>query len=144
MKGLREKICKREGFTLVEMLIVVAIIAILIRVSIPLVNSSLEKARHAVDDANQRNAIGLGNIELLTNAEKYKDADVTLYYVVDVNRQGSLKPDEGGAPPDDAVIAQCSSTSCTVDGSSKGKKGDNLIVTIKTDGTVEANWGTTP
>lgn len=56
MKGLREKFRKNEGFTLVEMLIVVAIIAILIAVSIPLVNGALEKARDATDQANERAA----------------------------------------------------------------------------------------
>lgn len=56
MKGLREKFRKNEGFTLVEMLIVVAIIAILVAVSIPLVNTSLKKAREATDDANIRAA----------------------------------------------------------------------------------------
>lgn len=56
MKGLREKFRKNEGFTLVEMLIVVAIIAILIAVSIPLVGTSLEKARQATDSANLRSA----------------------------------------------------------------------------------------
>ena len=48
-KGLRGKFQNKKGFTLVEMLIVVAIIAILIAVSIPLVSTSLEKAREAVD-----------------------------------------------------------------------------------------------
>ena len=37
MKGLREKFRNKKGFTLVEMLIVVAIIAILIVVSVPLI-----------------------------------------------------------------------------------------------------------
>lgn len=65
MKGLREKFRNEKGFTLVEMLIVVAIIAILIAVSIPLVSSSLEKARRAVDEANARNAISLASIEVM-------------------------------------------------------------------------------
>ena len=44
------------GFTLVEMLIVVAIIAVLVVVSIPLVSASLEDAREAADAANERAA----------------------------------------------------------------------------------------
>ena len=51
---MTKKMKKDSGFTLVEMLIVVAIIAILIAVSIPLVSSSLEKAREAADAANER------------------------------------------------------------------------------------------
>ncbi len=96
MKGLREKICKREGFTLVEMLIVVAIIAILIMVSIPMVNSSLEKARHAVDQANLRSAFALGNVKVLTDNIK---TDESWVYIVDgdadegknTNPQGHLE-----------------------------------------------------
>ena len=66
MNALKKKLNKNEGFTLVEMLIVVAIIAILIAVSIPLVNSALEKARDATDDANFRDAAALGMITLMT------------------------------------------------------------------------------
>ena len=56
MEKLRAKLRRQGGFTLVEMLIVVAIIAILIAVSIPLVNGALEKARDATDQANERAA----------------------------------------------------------------------------------------
>ena len=56
MKHLNRKPNRNAGFTLVEMLIVVAIIAILIAVSIPLVGSALEKARDNTDLANERAA----------------------------------------------------------------------------------------
>ena len=56
MKALKQKMGKNGGFTLVEMLIVVAIIAILIAISIPLINGALERARDATDQANERSA----------------------------------------------------------------------------------------
>ena len=45
------KVKEQKGFTLVEMLIVVAIIAILVAVSIPLVGSALEHSRETTDAA---------------------------------------------------------------------------------------------
>lgn len=56
MYNLKAKLKKQGGFTLVEMLIVVAIIAILIAVSIPLINNALDRAKHATDAANERAA----------------------------------------------------------------------------------------
>ena len=76
MNGLREKFRNKKGFTLVEMLIVVAIIAILIAVSIPMIGGALEKTREAVDDANHRDAIALGNIAFLSGEADFS-ADAT-------------------------------------------------------------------
>ena len=45
---------ENKGFTLMEMLIVVAIIAILIAIAIPVFTGQLEKAREATDAANIR------------------------------------------------------------------------------------------
>ena len=44
----------KKGFTLMEMLIVVAIIAVLVAIAIPVLNGTLEKAREATDAANLR------------------------------------------------------------------------------------------
>ena len=49
---MREKLNK--GFTLAELLIVVAIIAVLVAISIPIFTSQLKKARVAVNQANAR------------------------------------------------------------------------------------------
>ena len=47
---------KERGFTLAELLIVVAIIAVLVAVSVPLFGNQLEKARQATDLSNMRAA----------------------------------------------------------------------------------------
>ena len=46
----------KKGFTLAELLIVVAIIAVLVAISIPIFTAQLEKAREATDMANIRSA----------------------------------------------------------------------------------------
>ncbi len=73
----------KNGFTLMEMLIVIAIIAVLIAVAIPVFASQLEKAREATDLANVRSAYAQVSTEaLLGNSEatvtvnlKQKQAD---------------------------------------------------------------------
>lgn len=92
MNGLREKFRNKKGFTLIEMLIVIAIIAILIAISIPMVGSSLEEARKAVDRSNARSAISLATIEVLT---KNINADTTWGYSV-AGTTGSLTKDAAG------------------------------------------------
>lgn len=53
---MMKKVKETKGFTLAELLIVVAIIAVLVAVSIPIFTSKLEKAREATDIANLRAA----------------------------------------------------------------------------------------
>ena len=124
-----KKLSKNNGFTLVEMLIVVAIIAILIAVSIPLVGSSLEKARVQTDNANLRAAKAEGAII-------YLDPDFTTTY----------QPDEGTGTTytlnydadngtldqkDHSGYGQCKKHATT----------DYIEVVIDTKaGTVEAKW----
>ena len=46
----------KKGFTLAELLIVVAIVGVLVAVSIPIFTQQLEKSREATDEANIRSA----------------------------------------------------------------------------------------
>ena len=56
---MKDKITKKNGFTMAELLIVVAIIAVLVAVAIPIFNKQLEKSREAYDIATMRQAASL-------------------------------------------------------------------------------------
>ena len=69
-----KKIKNNKGFTLMEMLIVVAIIAILVAIAIPSFTTQLEKAREAADIANIRSAYAEAMV-------KYLDSDTATFPV---------------------------------------------------------------
>ena len=65
-----KKLRKNEkGFTLAELLIVVAIIGVLVAISIPIFTSQLEKAREATDMANIRSAYAEVAAAALTDSD---------------------------------------------------------------------------
>ena len=66
---------KKNGFTLAELLIVVAIIAVLIAIMIPLLNNQLERSRQTADVANMRSAYSEAIADTLNNASG--DMDVS-------------------------------------------------------------------
>ena len=59
----------KKGFTLAELLIVVAIIAVLVAISIPIFTSQLEKSRDAVTVSNLRAAYAEASTEYLTSSK---------------------------------------------------------------------------
>ncbi len=128
MKNMKEKLSaklkKKNGFTLIEMLVVVAIIVILVLVSIPMVNSSLNKAKKATDEANERAAKAVATIMLLTDEDKVK---TTMYYDA---KDGTLKESINGI--------EKYGQSTQADYNNDGKI---IKVTIdKTNDTVEVAW----
>ena len=56
----------KKGFTLAELLVVVAIIAVLVAIAIPIFTSQLEKAREATDVANIRAAYAEATTKVLS------------------------------------------------------------------------------
>ena len=103
MNIMRKKLGKNGGFTLVEMLIVVAIIAILIAVSIPLVTDALEKARDATDLANERAAKAAASLVYLEVVEdedfEKKDALIGIAGLDYDAVNGTLSVDAFGGEP---------------------------------------------
>ena len=57
-----KKVKKMAGFTLAELLIVVAIIAILVAIGIPMFNTAMEKSRETADISNLRAAKAAGAV----------------------------------------------------------------------------------
>lgn len=108
----------KNGFTLMEMLIVIAIIAVLIAVAIPVFASQLEKAREATDLANVRSAYAkvstealLGNSEATVTVDlKQKQADwqsldpVNIGGIVHSKNQGDTKNWIGVAAPNGTCV----------------------------------------
>lgn len=108
----------KNGFTLMEMLIVIAIIAVLIAVAIPVFASQLEKAREATDLANVRSAYAqLSTEALLGDSEatvtvnlKQKQADwqsvdpVNIGGIVHSKNQGDTDNWKGVAAPNGTCV----------------------------------------
>ncbi|MEG1578193.1 MAG: prepilin-type N-terminal cleavage/methylation domain-containing protein, partial [Oscillospiraceae bacterium] len=64
-----QKIKSKKGFTLAELLIVIAIIGVLIAIAIPVFGSQLAKANVAVDQANERSAKASAVVAYMSNSE---------------------------------------------------------------------------
>lgn len=146
MKKLKEKLnaklSKNGGFTLVEMLIVVAIIAILVAVSIPLVGTALENARKAADSANERAAKMAIVSAYLGNDSGIITDSVTVgtkYWYNAVNGKlveaTGTKPDKYGSTKE-AHGDSCQCTTTETD----GHNGKIIHVTIAADGSVTLGW----
>ncbi|MCQ4863815.1 prepilin-type N-terminal cleavage/methylation domain-containing protein [Pseudoflavonifractor phocaeensis] len=57
----------KKGFTLAELLVVVAIIAILVAIAIPVFNSATKKAEEAVEVANARSTYAEGMVQFISS-----------------------------------------------------------------------------
>lgn len=78
-----------KGFTLAELLIVVAIIAVLVAIAIPVFTSQLEKAREATDLSNVRAAYAEIMTAALTEETSIVSNSNDITYTVDTTTKGS-------------------------------------------------------
>lgn len=64
-----KKLKKSKGFTLIEMLVVIAIIAVLVSIIVPVVGNSTTKAKAAADAANLRSMASTLAVDYMDNGE---------------------------------------------------------------------------
>ena len=67
MTSILKKKLNKKGFTLAELLVVVAIIGVLIAIAIPVFGSAMTKAKHASDLANVRAAYAEAVVNYMTS-----------------------------------------------------------------------------
>ena len=90
MMNKMRKMKNKKGFTLMEMLIVVAIIAILIAIAIPTFASSLNKARIATDEANIRSGYASVMTDVLTDENYSVEGGTAVTATYKLNKDGSV------------------------------------------------------
>jgi len=83
----------KKGFTLAELLIVVAIIAVLVAIAIPVFTAQLEKSREATDAANIRAKYADAVVFMLDNTTGTSNYSVKLQQA----QKGWQNPDLEGA-----------------------------------------------
>ena len=81
-----KKLTNKKGFTLIEMLVVIAIIAVLVAIIIPVVSSATDKAAAATNAANLRAIKAEATTDLLNGA-----TDTTGYVSFDPTKTGEAR-----------------------------------------------------
>lgn len=146
MKDMKAKLKQQGGFTLIEMLLVVAIISILVAISIPVVNMNLEKAREAADLANERAAKTLATLLYMGELDYNSQiADVEYWDGTDYlpGMAWPFREDDYGNATGifyDAEKGVLSFKRPTGYGQRTGYKGDVILVTFDKDGVFTPFW----
>ena len=127
----------KKGFTLAELLIVVAIIAVLVAISIPIFTTQLEKAREATDAANLRAAYAECSAAALTETtdSTNKNAATGVVTTVDAStkvvtctREVTLKQAVAGWATEGDIAGIALGKNSTIPSSG------TVVVTVKSDG----------
>lgn len=122
---MKKTLHNKKGFTLAELLIVVAIIAVLVAIAIPIFTAQLEKAREATDAANLRSAYAEVSVAVLDG-----DGNTTYYKGVEMTQTKDATFTTTG----DAAVGGQKLTEIA-----DAKKGVTEYVTVKANGDVTIN-----
>jgi prepilin-type N-terminal cleavage/methylation domain-containing protein len=124
---------QNNGFTLAELLVVLAIIGVLVAVSIPFFSGQLDKAKAAADKSNVRSAKAAAVAEYLTNMPS---ADTIYYYDA---ATGAITTDSSIAA---TITAYGKSAKDIDDDNATGVPLNHIVtITIKiSDNSITATW----
>ena len=122
----------KYGFTLAELLIVVAIIAVLVAIAIPVFFTELERSKDAADLANVRSAYAEASADLLVTSPGEDGSTVAT---------SSILVKSSGGPH---TYAGWSDGSYTIAGvtisAPSSESGQYLQLTMDSEGVVTASW----
>jgi len=86
---LKQKLNKKKGFTLAELLVVVAIIGVLVAIMIPVFGTAMDKAKHAADLSEVRAQYAEKLIEAMTADSFGKEGKTEVTVALTVPENGS-------------------------------------------------------
>ena len=127
-----------KGFTLAELLIVIAIIAILIAIAIPVFAAQLENARLQTDHANIRNCYALAQVANLeggiTKDDGTLDSTTAAFYF---QKDGSLATTSGTndyklMTTGDETGTKCATSAACGTGEFSHTKGEGIVIKVAT------------
>ena len=128
-----------KGFTLMEMLIVVAIIAVLVAIAIPIFTAQLDNARAETDAANIRSGYATATATILSN----NVTESATYYL---NSDGSVSTDNSdGSVSTDSGTYKCKANASDLSDTTQSIAGtDASTIGWKKDDGIKYAWdGTT-
>ena len=106
-----KKLMNKKAFTLMEMLIVVAIIAVLVAIAIPTFTAQLEKAKEATDLANVRAAYAEIQVAHLVDGDAYPTSQADFDKIVGTKKSSATIT---YTPPKAAVAPATKGTDGTI------------------------------
>lgn len=133
---LKKKLNNEKGFTLAELLIVVAILAVLVAISVPIFTSKLSDAKLNTDKANIRAA------KAAASAQYLSDTTIGDFWY-DADNGKLVEATSGENTTNIAGYGKSTSTKKTIIGTLSGTAAPNgkvLKLNIGDDGTITFGW----
>ncbi|ASK62966.1 prepilin-type cleavage/methylation domain-containing protein [Virgibacillus phasianinus] len=90
LERLKKKIKKENGFTLVELLAVIAILAIIVAIAVPTIGNVIGDSEAKANDASKEL---FENAARLAHASGYEPTDGAAYTLTELNTKGFLDED---------------------------------------------------